>query len=49
MEQVALLAQENRYDYLLIESTGIGEPMPVATTFAFEDENGKSLSTVAQA
>jgi G3E family GTPase len=48
MEQVAELASENKYDYLLIESTGIGEPMPVAATFAYTDENGKSLSDVAQ-
>jgi G3E family GTPase len=48
MNQVASLAAENRFDYLVIESTGIGEPMPVAATFAFADENGKSLSDVAQ-
>lgn len=47
IEQVAELASENRYDYLLIESTGIGEPMPVAATFAFADETGKSLSQIA--
>ena len=46
-EQVALLAAENRYDYLLIESTGISEPMPVAATFSFADEEGKSLSDLA--
>jgi G3E family GTPase len=48
MEQVAELASENKYDYLLIESTGIGEPMPVAATFAYTDENGKSLSQIAR-
>jgi len=48
MEQVAELASENKYDYLLIESTGIGEPMPVAATFAYADEDGKSLSQVAR-
>ena len=36
--EVARLAKEGRFDYLLIESTGISEPLPVAETFAFEDE-----------
>lgn len=45
---VRQLAEEGRFDYLLIESTGIGEPMPVAATFSFEDEQGQSLSHVAQ-
>jgi G3E family GTPase len=48
MEQVAELASSEKYDYLLIESTGIGEPMPVAATFAYEDEDGRSLSRVAR-
>jgi len=47
MIEVNRLAQEGRFDYLLIESTGIGEPMPVAATFSFRDENGQSLSDVA--
>jgi G3E family GTPase len=46
--EVRKLAQENRFDYLLIESTGIGEPMPVAATFDFEDEAGNSLDDVAR-
>jgi G3E family GTPase len=46
--EVRKLAQENRFDYLLIESTGIGEPMPVAATFDFEDEAGNSLGEVAR-
>ena len=46
--EVRKLAQENRFDYLLIESTGIGEPMPVAATFDFEDGEGNSLSEVAR-
>lgn len=48
MEQVSELAAAQKYDYLLIESTGIGEPMPVAATFAYTDENGDTLSAVAR-
>ena len=48
LQEVERLAGEGRFDYLLIESTGISEPMPVAATFEFEDEHGKSLSTVAR-
>ena len=47
LEEINQLAQEGRYDYLLIESTGISEPLPVAETFTFADENGVSLSDVA--
>ena len=47
LEEVTTLAQEGRFDYLLIESTGISEPLPVAETFTFADENGVSLSEVA--
>lgn len=46
--EVKKLAAEGRFDYLLIESTGIGEPLPVASTFDFEDENGDSLNHVAR-
>jgi len=46
--EVRKLAAQGRFDYLLIESTGIGEPMPVAATFDFEDENGDSLNDVAR-
>ncbi|MDP2416137.1 MAG: GTP-binding protein [Hydrogenophaga sp.] len=46
--EVRKLAAEGRFDYLLIESTGIGEPMPVAATFDFEDEEGESLNDVAR-
>ena len=45
--EVKKLAAENRFDYLLIESTGIGEPLPVASTFDFEDENGESLNHIS--
>ena len=46
--EVQKLAQEDRFDHLLIESTGIGEPMPVAATFSFRDENDQSLSDLAE-
>lgn len=46
--EVERLASSGKYDYLLIESTGISEPLPIAATFAFVDENGKSLSDIAQ-
>ena len=48
LEEVTRLAQEGRFDYLLIESTGISEPLPVAETFFFQDEMGQSLSSVAR-
>jgi G3E family GTPase len=46
--EVAHLAREGRFDYLLIESTGISEPLPVAVTFAFEDVEGYSLGELAR-
>lgn len=46
--QVRNLAAEGKFDYLLIESTGISEPLPVATTFDFRDEDGHSLADVAR-
>lgn len=46
--EVGRLAREGRFDYLLIESTGISEPLPVAETFTFTDETGRSLSDVAR-
>jgi G3E family GTPase len=46
--QVRELSAEGKFDYLLIESTGISEPLPVATTFDFRDENGDSLSDVSR-
>ena len=48
LEEVRRLAGENRFDYLLIESTGISEPLPVAATFDFRDELGVSLADVAR-
>ncbi len=47
LAEVRNLAEEGRFDYLVIESTGISEPLPVAETFTFADENGSSLSDVA--
>jgi G3E family GTPase len=46
--EVGRLAQEGRFDHLLIESTGISEPMPVAETFTFADESGRSLGDLAR-
>ena len=46
--EVKRLAAEGRFDYLLIESTGIGEPLPVAATFDFTSEDGESLNDVAR-
>ncbi|SIN85706.1 GTP-binding protein [Vannielia litorea] len=48
LTEVRRLAEMNRFDYLLIESSGISEPLPVATTFEFRDEAGASLSDVAR-
>ncbi|MBM7066296.1 GTP-binding protein [Actibacterium sp. 188UL27-1] len=48
LDEVRRLAAERRFDYLLIESTGISEPLPVAATFDFRDEGGDSLSDVAR-
>ena len=48
LNEVRGLAEQGRFDYLLIEATGISEPLPIATTFDFRDEEGRSLSDVAQ-
>jgi G3E family GTPase len=47
LKEVRALAESDRFDYLLIESTGISEPLPVAATFDFRTEEGDSLSDVA--
>lgn len=48
LQEVTSLAQQGRFDHLLIESTGISEPLPVASTFEFRDEEGFSLADVAK-
>jgi len=48
LKEVRRLAEAGRFDYLLIESTGISEPLPVATTFDFRDESGESLSDITR-
>ncbi len=48
LKEVRSLAEAGRFDALVIESTGISEPLPVAATFSFEDEQGDSLSDVAR-
>ena len=48
LQEVRRLAEDGRFDYLLIESTGISEPLPVAATFDFRDEAGESLSDVSR-
>jgi G3E family GTPase len=47
LKEVRALAESERFDYLLIESTGISEPLPVAATFNFRSEEGESLSDVS--
>jgi G3E family GTPase len=46
--EITRLAKESRFDYLLIETTGISEPLPIAETFTFADEDGTTLGDVAQ-
>jgi G3E family GTPase len=48
MLEVAKLAEEGRFDAIVIESTGVSEPMPVAETFTFTDEAGRSLNDLAR-
>ncbi len=46
--EIKRLAQENKFDYLVIESTGISEPLPIAETFTFDDQSGEILSDFAE-
>ncbi|BBD02792.1 MULTISPECIES: GTP-binding protein [Sphingobium] len=48
LQEVRILAEAGRFDYLVIESTGISEPLPVASTFSFRDEAGHCLGDVAR-
>ncbi|MFI6510428.1 GTP-binding protein [Streptosporangium sp. NPDC050855] len=48
LEEVGRLAREGRFDYLLIESSGISEPMPVAATFAFGEQGGQMLADITR-
>jgi len=48
LEQIRDLAASRQFEYILVESTGISEPIPVAETFTFMDESGFALSDVAQ-
>lgn len=48
LSEVRRLAMEGRFDYLLIEATGIAEPLPIAATFSFRDETGAALCDIAR-
>lgn len=48
LNEVTILANSGKYDYLLIEGTGIAEPLPIASTFEFRDEEGFSLSDITR-
>ena len=48
LTEVRRLAMAKRFDYLLIEATGIAEPLPIAASFEYRDENGDSLSDLAR-
>jgi G3E family GTPase len=48
IKEIAALAKQGKFDYLLIESTGVAEPLPVAQAFTFKDEHGNSLNNVSR-
>ena len=48
LKEVRKLSEEGRFDYLVIESTGVSEPLPVAATFSFRDENDQCLGDVSR-
>lgn len=48
VKEVSKLARGNKFDYLLIESTGMAEPLPIAQAFSFEDDAGKTLYEIAK-
>ncbi|WP_309137430.1 GTP-binding protein, partial [Escherichia coli] len=48
LAEVRTLAEAGRFDYLLIEGTGIAEPLPIASTFSFPDADGRALADVAR-
>lgn len=48
LKEVAALAREGRFDYLIVESTGIAEPLPIAVTFSFQDQQGVTLADIAR-
>ncbi|TCT41101.1 zinc metallochaperone GTPase ZigA [Martelella mediterranea] len=48
LSEVRRLSEDGRFEYLLIEGTGIAEPLPVAATFSWRDENDFSLSDLAR-
>jgi len=48
LTEVGRLAADRRFDYLLIEGTGVAEPLPIASTFSFRDDDGRSLSDLAR-
>ncbi|MEN0138406.1 MAG: GTP-binding protein [Rhodococcus sp. (in: high G+C Gram-positive bacteria)] len=48
LDEIRTLAADGRFDYLLIESSGISEPLPVAETFTFIDTDGQALADIAR-